>query len=874
MKGIRRFVVRPLSVVVSLAVAGHPALAAESIQFNTDVLDVKDRSSVDLSEFSQAGYIMPGKYRMVVRINKNELPEQSVLFLPPDGNPKGSVPCVTQDIVEKLGLKAEALRNVTYWHQGQCLNLDSLKGTEARGDLGSGSLYLSVPQAYLEYTAENWDPPSRWDNGIAGVLFDYNVNAQTTKPAQGNDTQSLSGNGTAGFNAGAWRFRADWQANYNHTTGQQSSSQRNWDWSRYYAYRAIAALRAKLTMGENYLNSGIFDSFRFMGASLVSDDNMLPPNLRGYAPEVTGVAKTNAKVTVSQQGRVLYETTVAAGPFRIQDLNSATSGTLDVKITEQDGTVRTFQVNTANIPYLTRPGLVRYKLALGKPTDYERHSQGPGFASGEFSWGVNNGWSLYGGSVLGGSDYNALAMGIGRDLLAFGALSFDVTQSRASLPQQGTKTGGSFRLSYSKRFDQYDSQVTFAGYRFTERNFMSMSQYMDARYRGQVYGSGRELYTITLNKQFSDLNLSANLNYSHQTYWDRPANDNYSLSLSRYFDIGRFKNVSLTLSAYRNVYNNTNDDGMYLSLSMPWGANNGTLSYDNQTTSAGSTNTVGYSSMIDSNNNYSVRAGVGNGGQAAASGYFVHDGDAAQVTANASYQGGQYSSVGLSLQGGMTATAKGAALHRVNTMGGTRMMVDTDGVAGVPVRGYGGVADTNMFGKAVVADVNSYYRNSVSVDVNKLADNVDATRSVVQGTLTEGAIGYRRFGIIAGEKAMAVIKRADGSVPPFGAIVTNANQNQTGIVNDEGSVWLTGIKAGEKMSVRWDGKVQCSVRLPSPLPPLTNSLLLPCVAGDGELNYNHGDSKDDKHPTRENPGPGTPLPAPTLQTVTERQGRP
>lgn len=126
-------------------------------------------------------------------------------------------------------------------------------------------------------------------------------------------------------------------------------------------------------------------------------------------------------------------------------------------------------------------------------------------------------------------------------------------------------------MSYSKRFDQYDSQVTFAGYRFSERNFMSMSQYLDARYRGQVYGSGRELYTITLNKQFRELDLSANLNYSHQTYWDRPANDNYSLSLSRYFDIGRFKNVSLTLSAYRNVYNNTNDDGMYLSFSMPWG---------------------------------------------------------------------------------------------------------------------------------------------------------------------------------------------------------------------------------------------------------------------------------------------------------------
>lgn len=38
--------------------------------------------------------------------------------------------------------------------------------------------------------------------------------------------------------------------------------------------------------------------------------------------------------------------------------------------------------------------------------------------------GVSNGWSLYGGSIVAG-DYNALSAGIGRDLMAFGALSFD-----------------------------------------------------------------------------------------------------------------------------------------------------------------------------------------------------------------------------------------------------------------------------------------------------------------------------------------------------------------------------------------------------------------------------------------------------------------
>ncbi len=140
-----------------------------------------------------------------------------------------------------------------------------------------------------------------------------------------------------------------------------------------------------MTVGEDFLNSDIFDSFRYTGLSLVSDDAMLPPNLRGYAPEVSGVARTNARVVVSQQGRVLYESLVPAGPFRIQDLSNAVSGQMDVRIEEQDGSVQAFTISTASIPYLTRPGMVRYKLASGRPTDWRHRTQGPLFGSGEFS---------------------------------------------------------------------------------------------------------------------------------------------------------------------------------------------------------------------------------------------------------------------------------------------------------------------------------------------------------------------------------------------------------------------------------------------------------------------------------------------------------
>lgn len=799
--------------------------ADDSVEFNTDVLDVKERSNIDLSQFSRSGYLMPGKYQLVIHLNKVELPEQSIDFFPPDDDPKGSQACLTPDTIKLFGLKENSLKAASWWHNNQCLELKSLQGLAIQPDLGSGALYINVPQAYLEYTAEDWDPPSRWDNGIPGILFDYNMNAMSTHQKEGGRSNNLSGNGTTGANIGPWRIRADWQAQY--MSGQGSNNQSNWDWSRYYAYRAITSLKAQLTMGENYLDSSLFDSFRFSGASLATDDKQLPPNLRGYAPEVTGVAKTNAKVTVSQQGRVIYETTVASGPFRIQDLNSAVSGTLDVKVEEQDGSVRTWQVDTASVPYLTRPGLVRYKISIGKPSDYAHHSQGPNFATGEFSWGVNSGWSLYSGGILAG-DYNAAAIGIGRDLLDFGAISFDITRSQAKIPGQETQSGNSYRVSYSKRFEEYDSQVTFAGYRFSERNYMNMSQYLDRRYHdGGDSGNDKELYTITMNKQFRSLNLSAYLNYSHQTYWDRPSSDTWNLSVSNFFDIGRFKNINLNISAFRTQYDGTKDDGVYVGLTIPW-AETGTLSYNGQANGSDTSHTVGFYDRIDENNNYRLNVGTTNDGEGTGSGYFTHDGDVSSLTANASLSGHDNSALGMSLQGGMTATAHGVALHRTTNAGGTRMLVDTDGVSGVPIRGYGGVIHSNIFGKAVVSDINSYYHSNINVDLDGLPENVDATRSVVEGTLTEGAIGYRKFGILAGEKAMAVIKLADGSVPPFGAEVRNGDNAQTGIVGDDGSVWLSGIRPGEQMNVNWSDNQQCMIDLPSPLPPLGKGLLLPC----------------------------------------------
>ncbi|MBW4217893.1 outer membrane usher protein [Enterobacter cloacae subsp. cloacae] len=815
-----------LGLCVSL-VLGLPitvANAADDIQFNTDVLDLNDRNNIDLSNFARGGYIMPGTYGMVVHINKNDLPEHQITFYAMEDDTNGSRACVSRALVEQLGFKESAMNNLTWWHQGECLDESSLQGMEVRGDLSTASLYLSIPQAFLEYSDDNWDPPTRWDNGIAGVLMDYYLSAQSQHEENAGDSQILTGNGTVGTNLGAWRLRADWQTNQRSGQGDNVS---DWDWSRFYAYRALPSLGAKLTLGEDSLYSNIFDSFRFTGASLQSDDNMLPPNLRGYAPEVSGVAKTNAKIIISQQGRVIKETQVAAGPFRIQDLNTMVSGTLDVRVEESDGSVQDFTINTATIPYLTRPGMLRYKLASGRPSNFQHHTDGPGFATGEFSWGVNNGWSLYGGGI-GSNEYDALALGIGRDLMSFGALSFDVTHSRARLPgDNDTLQGNSWRVNYSKRFDTTDSQVSFAGYRFSERDFMSMGEFLDAQNDGERESSSKELYTVTFNQRFSDWQTSAYLNYSHQTYWDRTANDRYNLTMSRFFDMGTLRNLSLSATAYHSRDDHGSDNGMYLSLSVPWG-DNGTLSYNTTFNRDDKSHQLSYSDSVGERDTYQLSSGVSRQG-GMASGYWMHNGDLARMYANANYQAGSYSSLSLSLQGGMTATAKGAALHRGGMTGGTRLLLDTSEISDIPVKGFGSSIRTNAFGKAVVTDVSSYYRNRISIDLDALPDDAEAAKSVVQATLTEGAIGYRQFDVVSGARAMASIRLPDGSAPPFGATIQNAKGQYTGIIGDDGSVYLSGINSGDTMQVRWGDDGKCVLKLPASLPQsLGQGLLLPC----------------------------------------------
>lgn len=827
-----------LAILITLTLSARPILATE---FNVNMLNTEDRKNADLSGFSREGYIAPGNYLLDIWLNEQSVREQypvNVVLVKGAGNEEDSVICVTSELVDMLGLNAESLsrlKTISGTEGGRCLDLRT-PDSQVRYSAAQQRLTFVIPQAWIQYQDPNWVPPARWSQGVSGALLDYNLMVSRYMPQQGTSTTSYSLYGTGGLNLGAWRLRSDWQ--YSRYDAGQGSTQSDFYLPQTYLFRPLPSVRSRLTLGQTYLSSAIFDSFRFAGATLASDERMLPPSLQGYAPQISGIANSNAEVTVSQNGRILYQTRVSPGPFVLPDLSQNISGNLDVTLRESNGTTRTWQVNTASVPFMARRGQLRYKVAAGRPLYGGSHNNrmtSPNFLLGEVTWGAFNSTSLYGGVIASTGDYQSLALGVGQNMGILGAVSADITRSDTSLPQGQRQTGYSYRINYAKTFDKTGSTLAFVGYRFSDRNYLSLPEYLARRaVNGGDVWHEKQSYTLTYNQYLSTPAMSVSLSASRLAYWNAESNNNWMLSLNKSFTIGVIRGISASLSLARNQYvGGGTQNQVYASVTVPWGDGR-QVSYNVQRDNRGSLQqNVSYSDFSHPDTTWSINTGLrrddSTGSDSNFSGSIQSRLPRGQVSADATLQPGQYRSLGLSWYGSATATAHGAALSQSLSDNEPRMMVDTGGVAGVPVSGDSGV--TNRFGIAVVSAGGSYQRSDIAVDVTRLPEDVEVSDSVISQVLTEGAIGYRRISTSQGAQVLGHIRLADGKAPPFGAQVISEKTGKTpGMVGDDGLAYLTGIGDDDRgtLAVSWNGRVQCRLTLPTNLTLSQGPLLLPC----------------------------------------------
>ncbi len=807
-----------LSLLIGLLIAS-PAMAVE---FNLNVLDKSMRDSVDLTLLKNSGAIAPGDYFVTVTVNTNHISAGDKITWRKVKTT--TQPCIPVALADKFGLKDELRQALTENHG--CVDFSAHPEITFTFDQANQQLNISVPQAWLAWQSANWMPPSTWSEGIPGFLLDYNLFASTYRPDEGNDTQNINAYGTAGFNAGPWRLRSDYQYNQTHTDDRTASDSAL---SRTYLFRPLPMSGARLTLGETDLSSNIFDGFSYTGVALISDDRMLPWELRGYAPQISGVAQTHATVTVSHAGRIIYQTKVAPGPFMIEDLNQSVQGTLDVKVAEEDGRVNTFQVSAASTPFLTRQGQVRYKIAAGRarPT-LSHHVANETFIASEASWGMLSNTSLYGGLLAAGDNYRSAALGMGQNMLWLGAVSFDVTHSTSQFDNGDEEKGFSYRINYSKRFDATDSTVSLAAYRFSDRHFHSYANFIDHQYNDADTQDEKQTISFSAVQPIAPLNMNLSASVLRQSWWDDDSSTTANISAGFNVDIGRWKNISITTTySTTNYEDSDNDNQIYVSISVPIG-DGGRLGYDMQDGSSTS-HRLSWNDYADSHNSWGIAAGIDNGrpdrGKQFSANY-DHIASAGEWDISGNYAVDDYRSLSTSWSGSFTATAQGAAFHRRASGNEPRLMISTDGIADIPVNGDNDY--TNRFGYAVVPMISSYQPTTVAINMDDLPDGVTVSENTVRETWIEGAIGYKALASRAGKDVNVLIRDSAGHVPPLGAVVSHKeNDTEVGMVSEEGHAWLSGVDAGQQFIVRW-GSQSCQIALPENLENITQRLLLPC----------------------------------------------
>lgn len=775
-----------------------------ALEFNTEFLNIDHNDDISLGQFTHAQYTVPGNYLLDIVVNQRYFGTRSIEFKTGD-NPQESYACLDEELVVKFGLKPDLFKNLPRLAAGQCVDLRAIDNATIKYLKNLGRLSISLPQASFEYDDPNYIPPAAWSDGLDGALLDYRLIANDRQStAASGDSRSLQSYGTAGLNIDAWRVRADYQAQHNSGEQNRGYNDKAFQLNRLYAYRALPAIRSKLSVGEDYLNSDVFDTFALRGATLSSDDRMLPPNLRGYAPLISGLARTNATVTVSQQGRVLYSTTVTPGAFSIQDLNSSVQGTLDVTVREEDGSEQTFTVSTAAVPFLSREGELRYKVSAGQPRLTGSGGTEPGFVASEMAYGLPHDWTVYGG-VLAASDYLSNAFGVGKDLGVFGALSADITTSRAKLRWTGeTAVGNSYRINYSKHFDGIGTDLRFLGYRFSDRTFTNFSQFVGDP-DSYALNSGKQRYSVTLAKHFGW--LSTSFSYDHSTYWDAAPSDRFGLSLARSFAIGNVKNINVNLSAYQTQNAQSNDSQIYLGVSIPLGGNS-TLSSNLQRSGSGASSAnVGYSHDDGQGVNYQLYGGVGDNKYVNA--YVGKRASTYRANASATTDGSTYRSLTGELDSSLVVTRYGVSAHGNGSNGDTRLLVSTDGVPDVA---FTGQARTNKDGYAVMDGLPSFQAYEARVNMEKLPLNTEVTNPIQRLALTEGAIGYVNFATGQGHNALVALTQANGQPVPFGASVQDKDTNkEVAIVGEAGVTYLLGAKSGAQLVARWDDSKSCAL---------------------------------------------------------------
>lgn len=805
----------PLSFGVCTAVCAEdyfdPSLLA------TDMIGGGD---IDLSAFSRPGGGIEGEQEVAIYVNDEFYSRRTLFFK--NTSDKGLLPEFTPGFFNGL-LSGAFLVSEKDKTLSSSDFLKKVPYSDVSFDQGMSRVNISIPQAYLGDGAKLISSPDTWEYGVPAFLLDYNISGNRND-SENYDSRSLYISSQMGVNLMKWHLRTSTSySNYETTSVWGGTRSEQNSFYNTYAERDISSLRAILRLGEASTSGLILDSVPFRGVKLSSSDDMLGMRLRSYTPTVRGMARSQAVVTITQNGRQVYQTNVPAGPFELNDFYlSGYSGDMLVTVREADGSEHSFLQPYSTLPEMKREGISGFEVSVGRYDNNggKLYYNAEPFVYGNWSRGFSQGVTFY-GETLQAERYLSLGTGSTLSLGRLGAASADISVSRAN-KYGDIQTGQSYGFKYSKSQIETGTTVTLATYRYSTENFFSFRDFVAqtdaARYVWENKLKNRMTFSLSQSLgEYGYLSASA----SQQDYWTSGyVSRNYLFSHS--FNWNNI-HLSTTLSMDRqrrgNAGRSSNKQaGLYISAplskflpgadptgsSITWSASHADHKVRNSVTLNGK--------VPESDLRYRVGGSWGNGtsvGSRTASMSWAGDyfGTSLGYTRT-----GKYRTLDYSMSGAAVMYPWGIAMSNNSVAGDGAIVVETPGAKGVRTSaGY----KTSWLGTALISSPQKYTENRIDLYPDGLPDDTVLGETSRTAVPAKGAVVVLDYTVFRGSQVVFTLKQTDGKPLPFGTVVTldgiSRGKENSGIVGEEGRVYMAGIPEKGTLTASWGQNKTCSV---------------------------------------------------------------
>ena len=744
--------------------------------------------AIDLTLHEAGAYVAPGTHALDVVRNGRPFGRHPVRFVAPSEG-GSAVPCLDRGLAEALGVAMARLSREqrARFDDEACVAFDAMfPAARAEHDAGELTLRVSLPQAILVARNEEAIDPAHYDAGIAAFRMRYALSA-THRDERGNapDRTQAHLQLEAGANLDRWRVR------HRSTHAWRSGTPVRSDAIATTLEHDIDTLTAQATLGDFHTRGALFDAIGLRGVRVASDDRMLPPSRVQYAPVIRGIAATNARVQVLQGETVLLDTTVAPGPFVLENVRPVGAGeALRVRILEEDGNTSTFEVPNAAAPGLLRRGHARFGVAAGRWRPSRGALGGPVV---ETTWesGIGDRSTARAGVQLAGDYAHALA-GVAWSA-PVGALSFDLSRARSAVETR-VHAGTRARMGYAGFFSPTRTSIDITAWRLASRGFRSLHEAMQAMPRQGPDLRERTRVDLALRQEARHVG-ALSLAFVERRHATRPPDRSAQLGWGRTFGHGRAR-----LDATFEQTRQQRHGALSLSLPLRIGASAHALHAQARAMPAQDALQLGMQGAIGTSR---ATYGIGRlhaGARTTTSASLGWLGNAARIGAGlgVSPQARQWSASAegafLAHHDGLTfapALGESIALLRAAHGRGARVLHDPH-------------KRLDRGGRAVVAHLSPYRRNRVGIDPQGADPDVHFAWTEREVIPRAGAVVDVALPAMHAPARWLRVLRENGSAPPFAAEVVAPSGHSVGGIGRDGVAWLRIEADAPHVDVRWN----------------------------------------------------------------------